>query len=189
MKAIKLLSILLALGVLLAALTACEDQKQQEVKPVEDQEEVVVNPVDESGEEVNDIIDGMPNPVVQYDSVEDAVMVVGHLSPLPTIYEKYNKEASVISGSLIQIVYSDDQDGILVLREQRGTEKDISGSYELYPYESNIDVNGVDVAIKGDSGDSIILATWNDGAYAHSINYKTGHSVEEVVNVVSEING
>ena len=184
MKAIKLLTILLALSVLLVALAACEDKKEPEV---ETQEEVV-NPVEETAEE-EDIIEGMPNPVVQYDSVEDAVIVVGHLSPLPTIYERYNKEASVISGKLIQIVYSDDQDGILVLREQKGTEKDISGNYESFPYESNILVNDIEVAVKGDSGDSIILATWNDGAYAHSINYKTGHSVEEVVNVVSEING
>ena len=162
MKIVKYLSIVLALGLILCVFTACGE---------------------------NNTNNGSANPVVQYNSVEEAVQVVGHLCPLPSIYERYNKEASVIDNKLIQIVYSDDQDGILVLREQRGTEKDISGVYGEYAYNEIIKVDDVDVNVRGESGDSIELVTWNDGAYAHSISYKQGHSLEEVTDVVKEING
>ena len=179
MKVIKLLSILLALGVLLFALTACEEKKEPEVTSTS--EEVVV--------EKSDIIDGMPNPVVQYDSVEDAVIVVGHLCPLPSIYERYNKNASVISGKLIQIDYSDDSGDILTLREEARPSGDISGVYNEYPYDEIVKINDIDVNVRGTSGDAISLVTWNDGAYSHSLYYVDTRTLEEVTAVVSEING
>lgn len=184
MKAIKLICLILALAVVIFAFAACENQQ----KPVEQEQtqEEVVTPVEEKEK---DIIDGVPNPVVQYDSVEDAVIAVGHLSPLPSIYEKYDKNASVISGSLIQIRYSDDQGEVLTLREERRPSGDISGVYNEYAYNDTIKVDGVDVDVHGDSGDSLLLVNWNDGAYSHSIFYQSGHSADEVTAVVKEING
>ncbi len=186
MKAIKLLSILLVIGVLMFALVACGEQTEPEVQPQPQEETQETTPV----EEEQDIIEGMPNPVVEYDTVEDAVIAVGHLCPLPSIYERYEKKASVINGSLIQIFYSDDQGVVLLLREQAGTATDISGNYSDYPYADTIEINGFDVNVKGTDKDSIILATWNDGAFAHSIDYNDGgHSVEEITAVINEING
>ena len=183
MKAIKLLSILLALGVLVFALTACGEKKEPEVVPTSGEE--VVEPVIEEP----DIIDGMPNPVVQYDSVEDAVIVVGHLCPLPSIYERYNKNASVISGKLIQIDYTDDSGDVLTLREEARPSGDISGVYNDYPYDQIVKINDMDVNLRGASGDAISLVTWNDGVYSHSLYYVDSRTLEEVSAVVSEING
>ena len=185
MKVMKLLSILLALGLILCAFTACGEKKEPETE-TKNQEEVV-----SSGEEIKEEEnkDRIPNPIVEYDSVEDAVIAVGHLSTLPTIYERYNKQASVISGTLIQIRYSDDSGEVLNLREERRPSGDISGVYNEYAYDKTIDVDGVDVNVRGDSGDSIVLVNWNDGAYAHSIFYQSGHTLEEVTDVVKEING
>ena len=185
MKVMKLLSIVLALGLVLCAFTACGEKNEPETE-TENQEEVV-----SSGEEIKEEEnkDRIPNPIVEYDSVEDAVIAVGHLSTLPTIYERYNKQASVISGTLIQIRYSDDSGEVLNLREERRPSGDISGVYNEYTYNEVIKVDDVDVNVKGDSGDSIVLVNWNDGAYSHSIYYRDGHSLEEVTDVVKEING
>lgn len=187
MKAIKLLSILLALGVSAAALSACGEQNEPEVKPSESQEEVVtpveeVAPVEEERERI-------PNPVVEYDTVEDAVIQVGHLCPLPTIYEKYNKKASVISNTLIQIVYSDDSGEVLRIREEARPSGDISGNYNSYAYNDTVHINDMNVEVKGDFNDAIYQATWNDGAYSHSISYVNPVTFAELANVISDING
>ena len=181
MKNAKLLCVLLALCALTFVLTACGEKKEPEVVNEPVQEEVVVEPVEE------EIVE-MPNPVVQYDSVEEAVIQVGHLCSIPEKYAGYNQSASVISGSLIQIDFSDDTGRILLLREKAGTETDISGDYNTYAYKNTFDSNGNTVTIKGDSADSIKLATWNDGAYAHSLSYTNGVSLEEIQTAVSEIN-
>lgn len=183
MKAIKLLCLVLALVVVVFAFAACEDKKEPEA-----QEQVVEEVVETVEETENDIIDGMPNPIVEYDSVEAAVIQVGHLCPLPTIYERYNKKVQVISNSLIEIIYTDDQGEVLRIREEARPSGDISGVYTEFAYTNTIQVGGNDVTINGDSEDSITLVTWNDGAYSHSINYAEGHSQEEVSAVVAEIN-
>ncbi len=189
MKAIKLLGILLIVGILVFALTACGETNETEVQPQEEIEEEVQEEVTPVEEEEQDIIEGMPNPVVEYDNLEDAVIYVGHLDPLPTIYERYTKKVAVINNDLIQIEYWDDAGRVLTLREQGGVSDDISGNYNSYPYSKTIQINDVNVEIKGESGDSINVVTWNNGVYAHSLDYEDGHSLEEITDVVKEING
>ncbi len=201
MKVIKLLSTIIAIGALACALTACGDDKQAEQKPEQNQVQEDVNTsneeVQKNSEEANTPTEetqennysGIANPIVEYDSVEDAVIQVGHLSPLPAIYERYNKKAQVISNTLIEIIYSDDQGEVLRIREERRPSGDISGNYNSFAYTNTIQINENDVTLNGDSEDSISLVTWNDGAFSHSINYAEGHSLEEVTAVVTEING
>lgn len=199
MKAIKLLSMVLALGVVTASLTACGEKEEtlpptqnqeqnQEVIPQPGEEDLDVNP-EESEEALPEENEQIANPVQSFDTVEDAVAYVGHLNPLPQIYERYNKDATVINDTLIQIVYQNDSGEVLTLREQAGTDADISGNYNGYAFEDTFQYNDIDVSIKGGSGDSINLVTWNDGAYSHSIDYVNGVSLEEVKDVVKEITG
>ena len=164
MKAKKFLSILLAMGALMVALTACNDKKEPNPSEETNEESSVV-------EEQNEQFDGMPNPMVEYDTVEDAVITVGHLSPLPQIYERYDKKVFVISGKLLEIIYLNDSGEVLTLREQAGESGDISGVYNEYPYNKVVEIAGNPVSVRGASGDSIVLATWYDGAYNHSLFY------------------
>lgn len=184
MNSIKFLLIFLILGILAVSFVACGEKSENEPQKQnqeQSQEEVTIPVQEEQNERI-------PNPVVSYESVEDAVIAVGHLSPLPNIYERYSKDVSVIADSIIQIIYSDDEGEKLVLREQAGTETDISGVYYSYAYNSTIQSNGIDVSIKGTSEDSIEVVTWNDGAYAHSLYYEGGVSLEEVTAAVNDIN-
>ena len=128
------------------------------------------------------------NPIVPYSSAEEAANQVGHLSTLPTIYARYFQSVSVIGGRLIQIVYSDDEGEVLTLREELGDAEDISGNYNTYSYVDTFDYEGKQVTVKGESEDSIHVAIWNDGTYAHSLDYVQGAFLEEVAAAISEIN-
>ena len=134
------------------------------------------------------IIDGMPNPMVEYPTVEDATIQVGHLCPLPSIYERYSKKAYVISNTMIQIDYYDDEGRILTLREEARPSGDISGVYTEYAYTGTAQIAGNEVTLKGDSADFIYVATWNDGAYSHSLTYENGAYLEEVTRAIEDIN-
>ncbi len=193
MKAKKLLLILLALGVVTAGLTACDNKKEPTVP---EQEQIQEQPaefgeefISENPEEYQEENEQIANPVTPFDTVEEAVQYVGHLCPLPHIYERYIKDAVVINDTLIQIVYSNDSGEVLTLREQAGSADDISGNYNTYAYENSFLHNDMNINVKGASGDSINLVTWNDGAYAHSLDYINGVSMEEVKDVINEING
>lgn len=186
MKITKTLCILIALCSLVFILTACGSKKE----PVQEE---IVTPIQEENVEENIVtpqeeeIVNMPNPIVEYDTVEDAVIHVGHLCTTPDIYARYNQKASVIADTLIQIVYSNDSGDILTLREESRPSGDISGNYNVYSYNKTIEIDGNDVTIKGDSEDSIYLVTWNDGKYSHSLDYENGVSLEEVKTAVSAI--
>ena len=179
MKNTKLLCILLALCTLTLVLTACGEKKETVVnEPVQTEE---TTPVEEEP------VAQIANPIVEYDTVEDAVIKVGHLSSIPSIYARYNQSASVIADTLIQIVFSDDVGPILMLREQAGNATDISGDYYNYEYTDTFESNGHTVTVKGESSDAIKAAFWNDGAYAHSLSYVNGVTLEEVTAAVNEI--
>lgn len=187
MKFTKVLCIMFVMCTLTFVLVACNDKKgpvrEENVTPIEEktQEEKVDTVEEEQSQQI-------ANPIVEYDTVEDAVIHVGHLCPIPTICARYDQKASVINNTLIQIVFSDDEGEILTLREEARPSGDISGNYNTYPYESTFESNENMVEIKGDSEDSIKLVTWNDGAYSHSLNYVNGASLEEVKAAVEEIN-
>ncbi|MBQ9313736.1 MAG: hypothetical protein IJ220_01855 [Clostridia bacterium] len=186
MKYTKVLCLMLVIYALTFVLVACNSKKEpvqeENVTPFEEKsQEEAVKPVEEEQSQQ------IANPIVEYDTVEDAVIQVGHLCPVPTIYTRYNQKASVINNTLIQIVFSDDEGDILTLREEARPSGDISGNYNSYPYESTFESNGNIITIKGDSEDSIQLITWNDGAYSHSIDYVNGVSLEEVKAAVEEI--
>ena len=186
MKLTKLLCIMLIICALTFLLVACNTKKEplqeENSAPAEEKtQEEIVQPIEEEQQQQ------IANPVVDYDTVEDAVIQVGHLSPIPTIYTRYNQKASVINNTLIQIVFSDDEGKILTLREEARPSGDISGNYNTYPYENTFESNGNIVTIKGDSKDSIKLVTWNNGAYSHSLDYVNGASLEEVKAAVEEI--
>ncbi len=180
------------------ALTACGKQEETKVPNVISSEtttpssdkvptETTPTEMETTTSETEEPSVGIPNPVVEFDTVEDAVIHVGHLCTLPDIYARYSQKASVINDTLIQITYLDDQGEILTIREKAGTEEDISGNYNTYAYTGEFESNGNIVTVKGDDADSIKLAIWNDGAYAHSIDYVNGASMEEVQAAVAEI--
>lgn len=186
MKLKKVLCIMLVIGALTFVLVACDNKKG----PV--QEENVTSALDKIQEEVVEPVEEeqnqqIANPIVEYDTVEDAVIQVGHLCPIPTIYARYNQKASVINNTLIQIIFSNDEGDVLTLREEARPSGDISGNYNTYSYENTFDSNGNNIIVKGDSEDSIKLVIWNDGAYSHSLDYIKGASLEEVKVAVKEI--
>lgn len=122
---------------------------------------------------------GMPNPIKDFDTVEEAQKSLSFDTKVPeNVPEKYKAVAfETISDKVLQVVYSDGKNEI-TYRTAQGTE-DITGDYNKYAYTKKLKINGADVTIKG-NGTKVynVLCTKNDVTY--SIFARQGISLSEI---------
>lgn len=135
--------------------------------------DVTTTAVQAEGTAMNDIaIDeemmiGMPSPIVEYDTLEEAEQAIGYKFQVPATITGYDEVSySVISGDLIQVIYRGES-GDICIRKGAGVEH-ISGDYNFYAAAQQYIVRGHEVVISGD-GETAALATWTDGTYSYSI--------------------
>lgn len=124
-------------------------------------------------------ISGMPNPIKDFDTIEEAQKSLSFKTKVPTnVPEKYKAVAfETISDTILQVVYSDGNNEI-TYRTAQGTD-DITGDYNKYAYTKKLKINGADVTIKG-NGTKVynVLCTKNNVTY--SIFAKQGISLSEI---------
>ena len=108
-------------------------------------------------------------------------MILKHLRKL-TGFE--NKNISVISNELIQIIYSNDNNEVCV-RKAKGSD-DISGDYNVYKNLKTEKINDCDVTLRGEN-DKIGSAVWTKGDYAYSVSISYGVSESETMKVVESV--
>lgn len=107
----------------------------------------------------------LPNPVVAYDTLEEAMAAAGVEVTLPRFPAEWQQsQVSVIGGDLLQVAYTDGTDTIL-FRAAAG-EGDTSGDYSAY--DSTWTVG--DVTLKG-SGDQAVLALWQRDGVSYSLRF------------------
>lgn len=114
---------------------------------------------------------GMPSPLIDCNTMEEAEKLAGFTMSLPkNLPEGYSiKLIQAIKDKLIQVFYENGDDELLI-RKAVGKE-DISGDYNNYPENQSITVNGVTVETKGSNG-KVNVATWTDGDYSYSISFQ-----------------
>lgn len=137
---------------------------------------------------------GMPSPIVEYDTLEEAEKAVGFKFKVPATITDYEEVSySVISGELIQAIYRGES-GEICIRKAIGWEN-ISGDYNLYADAVKYTIRDREVVISGD-GETAALATWTDKEYTYSIGVydenglartSQGMSVGDMKNLVSVV--
>lgn len=115
----------------------------------------------------------LPNPMVAWDTLEEAEEAVGFALPdWKGLEGREIQEVFVIGGELLEVRYEDG----LTCRMARGTQ-DVSGDYQVYAEETTRTVDGRDVTLKGEDG-TVSLAVWNDGTYTWSLSWAEGVAPE-----------
>lgn len=134
----------------------------------------------------------MPNPVVAYETAEDAIAAVDFdaklISNLPTGYEF--SSAAVIDKTLVQIDFTNG-DSKISYRTAK-TSDDITGAYIEFPDEKLITINSTGITIFS-TGDQVDIAKWNtDGiAYSFYFTYAEGAmlDVDAIKAMISSVAG
>lgn len=128
----------------------------------------------------------IPNPLVNYKTLDEARKAVGFSfavpTNLPTNYEM--KDIIVISNNLAEIFYQQDNQEILY-RAAKGNE-DISGNYTVYEEVKTVTVGNTKVTVKGKSG-LINLATWTKDGISYSLDFDEACDLKSVTSIIESI--
>ena len=129
----------------------------------------------------------MTNPVVQSEDLEALQAAAPFALSVPAeLPEGWKVEsASLIMGSLAQVVYTDGTDTV-TYRMAEGTE-DVSGDYNSYPWTAETEADGVTVTLKGQEEDAVLLAVWTDGQYSYALACSAPLTAEEATAMASGV--
>lgn len=110
----------------------------------------------------------IPNPYVDYETLEEACEAAGVSLRLPDSIEGYERiDYQAIDGQMINVIYTAADGSMLLIRKAKGSE-DISGDYNEYEHNSEQTINDIDVQVRGD-GDTLSAAVWYDNGEAYSM--------------------
>ena len=129
----------------------------------------------------------MPGGIEEKVSAEELSDAVGFdvtdISVLP--FEVSGRMYQSYSGEMAEIIYLGDGGQTLTYRKEEGN-SDISGDYNVYDTEKEVEVGGRKAVLKG-SGEKYNLAVWTYGRFSYSIFCENGLSENEMVDVITEI--
>lgn len=130
---------------------------------------------------------GLPNPLVNYSTLDEARKAAGFTFAVPaTLPDGYQmKDITVISNSLAKISYSKG-DNHIAYRTAKGN-ADISGDYNVYDKVKPITVGNTKITVKG-KGDSINLATWTKDGTSFSLSFDVPINEKTLSTIIEGIN-
>ena len=157
----------------------------------EDNVKIDNNVININVDDVDDIIvidDGytqIPNPFVEYDSIENAKKAISFDFVYPTkLPDGYKIDTiSTMEDSFIQIFYKNGEKEINY-RMALGND-DISGDYNVYKNIEKININDLDVTVR--KNDDTLSAIWTKGDNTFSIFSNDKISQEELIEIISSI--
>lgn len=157
----------------------------------EDNVKIDNNVININADDVDDIIvidDGytqIPNPFVEYDSIENAKKAISFDFVYPTKLPKGYKidTISTMEDNFIQIFYKNGEKEINY-RMALGN-NDISGDYNVYKNIEKININDLDVTVR--KNDDTLSAIWTKGDNTFSIFSNDKISQEELIEIISSI--
>ena len=127
----------------------------------------------------------IPNPFVNYDSIEEAAKAAGFDITVPDKVDGYDgKEIQVMNGEMIQIIFVNGEARLFV-RKAAGND-DISGDYNNYAETKTVDIGGSTVTMKGDDG-AVQLAIWTNNGYTYAVMSDEAMTVENMTSLVAQI--
>ncbi|BAK81098.1 hypothetical protein [Candidatus Arthromitus sp. SFB-rat-Yit] len=132
----------------------------------------------------------LPNPIVEYETLEEAVKACNFEFSVPDTIDGYeDKKYSVISTKTIQTIYynknSNANDNTLSIRKAFGTE-DISGDYNNYKEINKLSLNNLEITTKGNNG-KVSVATWTSGNHTFSITTNNPLDIEPLVEIINDV--
>lgn len=127
----------------------------------------------------------IPNPFVDYDSLEAAAKAAGFELKAPSSVEGFSEKViQVCNGEMIQVIFLSGDDRLFI-RKAEGSD-DISGDYNEYSDNGTVTVDGNSVTLRGDDG-KVSTAVWTSGKYTYSVSFDTPVTEETMIALIGQI--
>ncbi|MGE1063585.1 stalk domain-containing protein [Megasphaera paucivorans] len=130
--------------------------------------------------------DEIPNPLINYSTLDEARKAIGFTFAVPTILpDGYQmKDIIVINNNLVEIFYLKG-DSQIIYRTAKGN-ADISGDYNGYDKVKTVTVGNAKITVKGKS-DSIKLATWRKDGASFSLSFDEAVNEKALSTIIKSI--
>ena len=127
---------------------------------------------------------GMPNPFVEYKTVDEAQKVLPFSAVVPSNVKGYElKNVSVMSNEMLQLIYKNG-DKEITYRVEKGSD-DISGDYNEYKDIKTVNVGDVEVKVR--KSEETMSTIWTNGDLTFSL-YSNGNLTEKnITDIISSI--
>lgn len=161
------------------SLTACGDKETEtntETENGEIREQSAVSGKEEATEEIMSMV----NPMVEYDTLEDAEKKAGLTLTLPE--DITDAQYFVIDNNTLEVDY----DGGYIRKAKMGG--DISGDYNVYNYTTVLQSGEKAITYKGDSQNEIKLAIWSEGENSFCFYSETPLTPGKMISYINAIN-
>ena len=133
----------------------------------------------------NEHMTQIPNPIVDYETLEEAATAAGVTLKVPENVQGYSEKTfQAIAKEIVQVVYSNNENRLFI-RKANGDE-DISGDYNLYKEEKQVKVGEYDVTLKGNDG-KVSTAIWTKGGCTFAVMSDTPMTAEAMEAIIAEI--
>lgn len=120
-----------------------------------------------------------------YSTLREATSAAGVSLTLPSMGAQYDSAAyRAIPGEVVEVIYG--SGGREALRLRKGADRrDVSGDYSSYETVKTIEVDGINVRMKG-SGNRMRLATWERDGHAYSAQAAVPLTIADMMAIVRE---
>lgn len=127
----------------------------------------------------------IPNPIVEYKTVDEAKKAVKFAVSIPTaIPSGYELEyVSVISNEIFQLTFKNGENEICY-RTAEGKD-DISGDYNIYSNTKTLKINNLEITVKGNY--DLSNAVWCSGDLTYSIYANKALTEKELTDIIANI--
>ena len=126
----------------------------------------------------------MPNPFVEYKTVDEAKKVLPFSAVVPSNVKGYElTSVSVMSNEMLQLIY-ENGDKEITYRVEKGSD-DISGDCNVYKDIKTVKVGDVEVKVR--KSEETMSAIWTNGDLTFSL-YSNGNLTEkDITDIISSI--
>ena len=110
---------------------------------------------------------GLPNPFEEVEKLEDAENLANFKLKINDKFQDYDRTLiEAIKGELIQVLFENSKNEIY-FRKSNLENQDVSGDYNEYSDEKEVEYKGMKVTLKGEKG-LYYLAIWSKGKFSYS---------------------
>lgn len=131
----------------------------------------------------------IPNPFVEYDTLEEAVEAVGFDITVPDAIDGYPEKIvrALVRDDfkMIEVIYQNEEGNEIRIRKAPGSD-DISGDYNEYEQSSQMMLGEREVITKG-NGETVSLATWTNDDFTYSVTVSDAMTDEALSNLIISI--
>lgn len=127
---------------------------------------------------------GMPNPFVEYKTVDEAQKVLPFSAVVPSNVKGYElKNVSVMSNEMLQLIYKNG-DKEITYRVEKGRD-DISGDYNEYKDIKTVKVGDVEIKVR--KSEETMSTIWTNGDLTFSLYSNCNLTEKDITDIISSI--